>query len=348
MRFTRECYLLSCLALLAAAQAPAQVQAQHTLALETSDADVSAAQQSHRSSLHLLPTAGHRATRDNLAGLGLALPPPQVGPVAPVDGVRYPGTLTYQGGPVMTSAVQHTIFMFPRNGVCPSVAACWGDPERFLTDLSRSEFIHVTDQYVDTTANDRYPVGVGAHVRYTIPAKPLVDTDMQAVVHALVVRDGGLNGYGHEYHVFLPPGQDECFDTTFKVCASNVFCAYHGSVDFKDVGHVVYSVEPFGERPGCNSLQLDGSSPPTQNSLLSHELIESITDPDGDAWWNFSGDLDLLQFEIGDECQWVNFQPMTAGFLLDEVSLNGRQYFIQSEYNDHSNGCTDGPHSGGD
>ena len=50
----------------------------------------------------------------------------------------------------------------------------------------------------------------------------------------------GDAGYGHIYHVFIPPGQDGCFDATFTVCASNVFCAYHSSVDFTDVGPSLY------------------------------------------------------------------------------------------------------------
>jgi hypothetical protein len=170
------------------------------------------------------------------------------------------GTLTNQGGPVMDSAVQHAIYLLPSNHACPSVVACWGNPEQFLSDLSRSEFILVADQYVGTTGNGRYGVGVSGHLNYTIPAKPLS----------------------------------------------------------------------------------------TQNSILSHELIESITDPDGDAWWNASGDLDLYGYEIGDECQWIFFSPTSVGFLLDPVYLNGRLYYIQSEYNDHANGCTDGPGPGGD
>jgi hypothetical protein len=342
---TRGSYLASCFVLVATAQA--QTQASHSLALEPSAADTSAAQQSRRSTLHMLPAAGHRTRRESVSDLGSASPA-AAAPAAATPAVRYIGTLTYQGGPVMQSAVQHDIYLFPRNGACPSVAACWGDPEQFLEDLGRSEFIHVTDQYVGTTANGRYTVGVSGHVRYTIPAKPLVDTDIQAIVHNMVVKDHGLNGYGHEYHVFLPPGQDECFDTTFTVCASNVFCAYHSSVTFSDVGHVIYSVEPYTNVPGCTALQPDGTTPSTQNSILSHEMVESITDPDGDAWWNRSGDLDLFGFEIGDECQWVFFTPTAAGFLLDGVYLNGRLYFLQSEYNNHANGCTDGPGPGGD
>jgi hypothetical protein len=331
--------LLLCFASILAAAQPAPPDSK-PLVLNVTPTDTAAVEPIKRNVLHILPPAGHRARRETVADAGQARPAAVTSATPPI---RIISTLTNQGGPVMEHAVQHAVYLLPDNRACPTIAACWGNPEQFLHDLNRSEYIHVTDQYVGTQEHSRYPVGVSGSLTYKIPAKPLTDADIQAVVHAMVALDGGLSGYHHEYHVFLPPGQDECFDSTFATCASNAFCAYHSSADFKDVGHVIYSVEPFANVPGCSSLQPDGSSPSSQNSILSHEMIESITDPDGDAWWNATGDLDLFGFEIADECQWINFVGNNAGFLLDPVYLNGRLYFIQSEYNNHFNGCTDGP-----
>ena len=330
----------------------AQAPSSQELTLQVSVADRTASQQAQRQLTHYLPIAGQRLHRDHVSDFGPARRTDI--PAFGSGGVRHIGTLTYQGGPVMASAVEHALYLIPSNGACPNVATCWGNPTQFLADLGRSEFIHVTDQYVGTTANGRYTVGISGKLSYSIPAQPLVDTDIQAIVHAMVVADGGLNGYGHEYHVFLPPGQDECFDNTYSVCYSPdnpptfSFCAYHSSVDFTDVGHVIYSVEPYGDVSGCTALLPNGSFVTSQNSILSHETIESITDPDGDAWWNASGNLDLYGYEIGDECQWITFSSAgAAGFLLDDVFLGGRPYLIQSEYNNQANGCTDGPGPGG-
>lgn len=338
----RQC-LAACLALVAAFQVHAQAQTGESLSLVRTAADVAAAAHPQRVTRHLLAPVGKQGKRETSLDVS-ASPVKRAAAVPyPVPRVRNVGTLTYQGGPVVASAVEHAIYLIPSNGECPNVSACWGNPEQFLKDLGKSEFIHVSDQYVGTTANGRYTVGVSGKFKYTIPANPLLDADIQAVVHAMVVKDGGLGGYGHEYHVFLPPGQDECFDSTYSACASNAFCAYHGSVDFSDIGHVIYSVEPWAGVPGCAALQPDGTTPSTQYSILSHEFIESITDPDGDAWWNASGNLDLFGYEIGDECQWLYFSATSAGFLLDPVYLNGALYYVQSEYNNQANGCTDGP-----
>jgi hypothetical protein len=114
---------------------------------------------------------------------------------------------------------------------------------------------------------------------------------------------------GNVYHVFLVPGQDVCFDSTFKVCYSPdnfktwAFCAYHGSAQDSHGNVVLYTVEPFPNVSGCNvrpdtpSGQLTDST----NNTLSHETFETITDPVGDGWWN-SLNNGIYREEIGDEC----------------------------------------------
>jgi hypothetical protein len=42
--------------------------------------------------------------------------------------------------------------------------------------------------------------------------------------------------------------------------------------------------------------------------VLSHELVETITDPDGDAWYN-TLNFSLFNQEIGDECVFVTIIP---------------------------------------
>jgi len=131
-----------------------------------------------------------------------------------------------------------------------------------------------------------------------------------AVVHDSAVALGVTSGgYNHEFHVFLPAGIDTCFpgDT---VCYSPdnpttfAFCAYHGSVVFSDIGHVMFSVEPYQNVPGCQAAppNPNGMLADSTNSVLSHETIETITDPDGDAWIA-DNSLIAAGAEIGDLCE---------------------------------------------
>jgi hypothetical protein len=258
-------------------------------------------------------------------------------------GTRYPGDLGYQGGPVIDAAESHAVYLLP-NGKCP-IPQCWGDPEKFLKELSNSRFIHLVDQYIGLAANERYTRGNRAKLSYTPAAAPLTDNDMLAVVHAVAALTG-QTGYGHIFHIFLPPGQDECFDSTFSVCyspdnpGSFFFCAYHGSVDFSDIGHVLYSVEPFQNVPGC---QVRPGTPNGQlidstNSTLSHELFETITDPDIDAWRNLTSNALFLE-EIGDECEFLTFTTQNVYFDPDVYSIGPKLYATQPEYSNAAHGC---------
>jgi len=277
---------------------------------------------------------------------------PAAGPATATDNdyLRYLGDLTYSGGAVVRVAEQHPIFMLP-NGKCP-IASCWGNPEGFLRDQSVSEFIHITDQYVGATGNNRYPVGAHKLISYKPTSKtaPLTDNDMIAVVHA-VAAALGQTGYSHMYHVFLPPGQDECLTATDGVCYSPdvpstfFFCGYHGSVDFTDIGHVLYSVEPFQNVPGCavRPGTPNGQLVDSTNNTLSHEVVETITDPDGDAWFNFT-DLALAMQEIADECSFFVVLPSGMAFFDPTVSVIGsHRYAVQPEYANNEHACASNP-----
>lgn len=248
--------------------------------------------------------------------------------------IRFPGDLAFHNGHVVETAESHAIYLLP-NGKCP-ISKCWGDPERFLRDIGKSEFIHVTDQYVGQHASNRYTLGDSASLSYTPPSDPFTDDDMLAVVHA-VAAVTGQTGRHHIYHVLLPPGQDECLDATFQVCASNAFCAYHSSATFQDIGHVLYTVEPFADVLGCQVRpgSPNGSLIDSTDSIISHELIETITDPDGTGWWN-SSDIVLYGEEIADEC--VFFIP--PAFSDPAIIIaNGHRYALQQEYSNHDHGC---------
>ncbi len=254
---------------------------------------------------------------------------------------RGPGELSNHGGATIASAIHHSIYLYPHGSVC-TAPSCWGSVEQFLSDLSRSNFIHVTDQYVGSSADNRYRVGASLSAHYTPPKLPLLDSDMAAVAHAAAAALGGASGYGHIYHVFLAPEQDECFDASFTVCASNYFCAYHSSVMTSDLGEVVYTVEPYAVNVfGCNvrAGTPNGAFDDTYD-VLSHEVVETITDPDGDAWWN-STNAPLLYNEIGDECVFLTFDSLGnfAGSDPVVVSLRGRPYAIQSEYSNAAKAC---------
>jgi hypothetical protein len=248
------------------------------------------------------------------------------------DVAFYPGDLTYQGGEVITSLQSHDIYVN-----CD--ASCFGYPGQFLNRLGKSDLIHVTDQYVGTTANHRYTVGEGGLITYPVTGVgPLGPNDIITILYAAASVFG--TGYGNIYHIFFAPGIDVCDNSALTVCYSpdNIptfyFCAFHGSVDFPDIGHTLLSVQPYANVPGCQVNQPSPNSAETdsQANVISHELIEAITDPDGTAWWNA---YDLVNYgaEIGDECE-------QAYFIYPNTNIGGHLYEIQPEYSNAVHGCS--------
>jgi hypothetical protein len=256
-------------------------------------------------------------------------------PAIPQPGY-YPGDLgnPSPAGPTVVTAQSHGLYVNATPGT-------WGNPASFLSDLGKSDFIDVTDDYVGSFANNRYTVGTGALITYTGAPHILYDANILAIVHAGAALLG--TGYHHIYHVYLPPNQDICFGapplTPSTQCYSPdlmnnwVFCAYHGSVTFPDIGHVLFTVEPYQNVLGCAVAQPSPNGPVVDSTadVLSHELFETITDPDGTAWWN-KVSLDLFGAEIGDECQ-------NATFSYGSVFLNSKRYEVQPEYSNLQHGC---------
>jgi hypothetical protein len=244
----------------------------------------------------------------------------------------YPADLSNtKHGKVLTSVQSNNVYVNCAPG-------CWGTPSTFLSRLAVSNFIHVADEYVGTTANNRYTVGAATSINTALPAK-LTSTNILQLVHTAAKAHG--SGYDHIYHIFLRSGVDVC--TSANVCyspdnsATFVFCAYHGSADFTDIGHVLYSVEPYQNVAGCSVAQPspNGALVDSTSSTLSHELIEAITDPDGNAWYAQSS---LIEFgaEIGDVCE----NPFGK---YGAFSIAGKSYAIQPEYSNRFHACATTP-----
>jgi hypothetical protein len=254
---------------------------------------------------------------------------------ASVGGVdNSPFDLTYSKGPVVKAARNYVVFV---NCVTPATpATCWGDgtltPANFLRDLNGSDFIRLVNEYIQADAKLNFPV-TSMRTQATFANRNRATLqEIQAIVADAVTRMGGASasGYTAIYHVFLPRDTEVCIVAgncySPSDPASWAFCAFHGSVNFGSSQHVLFTVEPYQGVSGC---QVPGQTPhgliDATASTLSHELFETITDPDFDGWFN-----GLFGFEMSDIC---------ASFGSNQT-LSLRQYFLQSEYSNTKHLCT--------
>ena len=290
--------------------------------------------------------AKHRESAARAAEKGLTQKPASAAVSNALTGPYfYPADVASGGGPTMVTARQHALYV----NYTGSVASNWGNPERFLSDLNESRFIHLADQYAGSTANDRYPVGEHAKVRYPASNNILYESDIAAIAHAAALKHGA--GLGSLYHVFLPAGLDTCFDPTpgsSLVCyspdndATFGFCAYHDAVQFSDIGWVLLTVEPFQDIPGCAEAvpSANGQLADSTYTTLNHETFEAISDPiPGLGFYNQT--FDFGGNEVADECiSTINSQ----GDEMDPtLILNGRPYSVQLIYSNTYHACASVP-----
>jgi hypothetical protein len=297
-----------------------------------------------------------RLTAATEAGLlPLVLPPPVPG--VPVPGF-YPGDVTklVASAKTLSNTVINPIFIN-----CPTGSTCWGNPNAFLTDLGKSTFIHLTDQYTNTVGKFSLGTSVNVtanltgvddcHIRGTNPC--LLDGDIRAAVNVIAQQTKIGAGYGHLYHVFLPKGFDVCVTNSEgqitgcyspDVPSAFRFCSYHSFANLS-TGHLIYSVQPFEALPGC------GTAPPTVNSFLAdstdsplgHETFEAISDPDLNAWGNLNT-VALFGAEIGDICEEATISSISSGFFsAPTVVINGHNYKTQLIYSNHYHACASAP-----
>ena len=248
--------------------------------------------------------------------------------------------------PAVVTTEHHPIFV-------DNVPSHWGNVAGFLTDLGKSDFIHVLDQYVGSFADNRYKLGASFTATYPIPPNHTLQIlDVARLVHAAAAIKG--NGFGHFYHVFLPNGVDMCLPPPVAgappECYSPdnpstfVFCAFHGAFVFHDLGEVIFSLEPYQAVLGCSvppSGTANNQLVDSTDNVLSHEVFEGLSDPDGREWWVHAFTV-VNGNEIGDLCIRFGFFKQFNNYywLYGHVKLNGHNYTVQPEYSNQFHGCS--------
>lgn len=255
--------------------------------------------------------------------------------------------IVYHGGPVMHPVSVYYIYY---GAVSTSVQTIMND---FLTDLNGEPPYHVNTTYYDT-APQSLPGPVLPTYAFNLPAgsstgvwdnsvyrdnysqgTQLGTSSVQKIVaHALA---GGVPGPNGVYVVITSP------DVKISgFCKS--FCAYHNSSPtIVNGGQIRYALvpDPTQKCSGCNggiAIYGDTTTPngdmgaDTMTDDLMHELSETVTDPDINAWYTQGG------AEVGDLCNYV-YSGSGANVYTGvdgtgktyhyNFTNNGRRYLIQ-------------------
>jgi hypothetical protein len=124
-------------------------------------------------------------------------------------------------------------------------------------------------------------------------------------------------------------GVVECQGNGCTLPGPNGFCAYHSNFGFngKTVLYGFLSDANFNSG-GCGeslSTAPNGQSDSDREvAMMSHEFFETITDQQGNAWWDSS-----TGNEIGDNCNQIGAK----------INMNGNPYWVQQQWSNASSSC---------
>jgi hypothetical protein len=285
--------------------------------------------------------------------------------VTPFDAVFT--NMDYNGGPVMPSNTDYMVLWSP-NGLSAYPPEFVHGVAQFFSDLAHDSggnqnVDSVGPQYNDLTgAVANYDVRFGGVLldRHPYPASEcpaaapvtncLTDAQIQQELVNFVTAHHLKPDLSHEYFLLTPPHVESCFSanpsTNFDGCSAGepspfrAFCAYHQNTALPTM--LFYANDPYdADNPRCqDGNNPNGISDGEINGGLSHEHVESITDPiPNDAWTNGSGANQGL--EVGDQCNRVRGNPLgTApnGAEYNQV-INGHFYWYQEEWSNLTHSC---------
>ena len=193
----------------------------------------------------------------------------------------------------------------------------------------------------------------------------LDDAQLQAETNRVISANGLPINFSHVYVLFLPKHVESCFlpgvttnANKGQACTINyeptaAYCAYHNQAGSGAIyANMPYPIYNSGAGFTCGT-NFRGGFPvietPNGNadadvevSPTSHEINESITDPDTVTGW-----YDSIGFENGDECAYIfGATAGTPGALYNQT-INNHHYLTQEEFSNNSffqsgGGCLQG------
>jgi len=269
---------------------------------------------------------------------------------------KFFSNLDYNGGPVMASNTDYTVYWRP-TGAPAYPSDYQPGVNRYFEDLANDSGGHENVDSVSTQFNDaagefaNYSAHFGGALIDTDPYPAngcfhapicLTDEQLREELVSYVQAHGLPHDAAHEYFLLTPPGVEDCFEEAGEKseCSAGTepsvaeYCAYHSNIPLGGEGEIVYSNDPYVTGNfGCD----DGNHPNGKTSDgvleggLSHEHNESITDPEpNNAWTDFGG----VGGENGDKCR--TFSPSSEfGTPLGEVTVEGKKYKYNQVINGH-------------
>jgi hypothetical protein len=220
---------------------------------------------------------------------------------------------------------------------------------RFFSDVAadsghRTNVYYAGTQYYDGTGNVTYSSTFGGS---TVDSDPLpasgcsdsytsvclTDSQIQSEIKKVVGANSLPTGGSTEYFMFTAKGIGSCSGSS---CAFSNYCAYHSWIG-SGSSEILYANMPYADTvpQACDAGQHPNNDDADATiNVTSHEHNETITDLNGNAWYDRRG------YEDGDKCAW-KFGTQIGGSSGSEYNqvINGHNYELQQEWSNASSAC---------
>ena len=234
--------------------------------------------------------------------------------------------ISYHGGPVMHGPVNVYFIWYGNWGTeytsASNIIDAWAGA------IGGSPYENINTTYGDTTAN------VSGQIHYAgfaldagSQGTSLSDNSIAAIVSSALTSKALPLDTNGVYMVLTAPGVKETSGFLTQYCGWHTYGTYNGSnIKYAFIGDAA------GPRLG-NCAEQSSSSPngdpavDAMVSVMSHELEESASDPNLNAWYDSSGE------ENADKCAWTfgAIYKASNGSMAN-MNLGGRDFLIQQNW----------------
>jgi len=253
-----------------------------------------------------------------VAGYGQYVATSAAPPPANTNGIEY------HGGPIIANPHVYFIWYGNWNGN----SAQWILPQ-FIQGLSGSTYFNTNSLYPDSTGarvSNNVIMSMQAFDNYSLGSQ-LTDQGVQSVVDQQLQNGSLLIDPSGVYFVLTSADVD-----VPGFC--NQFCGYHSHTTLQGTDIKYAFVGNIDRCPNTCTLGNLGPGPngnlgaDAMANVIAHELNESVTDPDLNAWFHVD-----LRGENGDLCNFT-FGPIftTGNGASANITLAGRNFLIQRNW----------------
>jgi uncharacterized repeat protein (TIGR01451 family) len=245
-----------------------------------------------------------------------------------------PPSITYHGGPLMLGTTHiYYIFYGDWKGKDPGGTAILN---AFGSSIGGSPYFNINTTYYDGSNN---AITNAVQLSGTITsdyaaAAPLAlsDADIFGIVTRTFTQGLPADPQG-VYFVLTAPGVTETSGFLTSYCGWHTYGSFNGQ-------HIKYAFIGNASGPAFASCAEQMASSPNGDpgadamvSVIAHELEESVTDPQLNAWYDSAGE------ENADKCAWTFGTTYgVANGSVANVSLGGRDFLIQQNWVNASTG----------